>query len=660
MFTLAGQNGAGSAARSIKVAARGLDLLAGKTAGRGSADGVGTQAGFNYPRSIAVAASGNLYVTDQENHTIRKITPAGEVSTFAGLAGTSGAADGQGATARFNAPAGLAVDASETLFVSDYGNNTIRKITAAGLVSTLAGTPGIAGNSDGEGAAASFGGPTGLALDPAGNLIVADKFNGLVRRIDPAGSVSTLRDQAGAPATFNYPESVAVDATGTVFVGSDYGYDTITRLTSSGVMSVMPDGSATAEPFRFPAGLAVDPSGNLYVADCVNCKIRVISPSGDIRTLAGSGYAGWADGTGAASKFDYPKGLALDATGTLFVADTSHTIRKVSPSAVVTTLAGSATVPSATDGAGASAGFNSPVGVASDAAGNIYVADQGSSTIRKVTPEGMVSTLAGSPSVPAGAADGTGASANFYHPASLAVDQLGTIFVADTWNHTIRKVTSTGVVTTVAGVAKSFGTEDGAGNQARFRLPGGVAVDATGHVYVSDTSNHTIRKITPAGLVSTLAGQPRFSGAADGSAASAQFNRPCGLAVDRQGNLFVADSWNHTVRKITPQGQVTTLAGSPGLSGSTDGIGNQARFYYPEGLVLDASGNVYVADGENHTIRKITPSGVVTTLAGKAGHPGFMPGPTMTTLVAPPSVAMTPDGDLVVPCNNALVQITAP
>lgn len=661
VFTLSGRNGAGSETRSIKVAARGLDLLAGKPAGRGSADGTGAQAGFNYPRSIAVAASGNLYVADIDSHTIRKITPAGVVSTFAGLAGTAGTADGPGTSARFHTPTGLAVDASETLFVADYGNSTIRKVTSAGLVSTLAGSPGVSGHSDGPGTAARFSGPSGLALDPAGNLIVADKFNGLVRKIDPSGSVTTLQDQTGMPAPFNYPDSIAVDATGNVFVGSDYGYDTITRVTPAGVVSLLPDGSATGEPFRYPAGLAVDAPGNLYVADCVNSKIRVISPSGDIRTLAGSGSSSWADGTGTAARFNYPMGLAVDSAGTVFVADTSnHAIREITASAVVTTLAGSVAVPSASDGSGPSAGFNEPAGVASDASGNTYVADQGSSTIRKVTPEGVVSTLAGSPSALPGSTDGSGSAARFNHPASLAVDPSGNVFVADTGNHTIRKMTPAGEVTTVAGVAGSSGTSDGASGLSRFRLPAGVAVDTTGHVYVSDTNNHTIRKITPGGLVSTLAGQPRFPGTADGSGTSAQFNRPSGLAVDRQGNLFVADSWNYTIRMITPLGQVTTLAGSPGLSGSSDGIGDQARFNYPEALVLDAAGNLYVADRENHTIRKITPAGVVTTLAGTSGRPGFVPGAAMTTLVAPPSVAMTPDGDLVVPCNNALVQITAP
>ncbi len=191
----------------------------------------------------------------------------------------------------------------------------------------------------------------------------------------------------------------------------------------------------------------------------------------------------------------------------------------------------------------------------------------------------------------------------------MAVDGAGNVFVADTWNHTIRKITPTGVVTTLAGTAGSSGSADGTGATARFNEPFGVAVDGAGNVFVADTWNHTIRKITPTGVVTTLAGTAGFvEGSADGTGAAARFNEPYGVAVDGAGNVFVADTDNNTIRKITPSGVVTTLAGTAGSSGSTDGTGAAARFYWPEGVAVDGAGNVFVADAVNYTIRKITPS----------------------------------------------------
>jgi sugar lactone lactonase YvrE len=286
-----------------------------------------------------------------------------------------------------------------------------------------------------------------------------------------------------------------------------------------------------------------------------------------------------------------------------------------------TTLAGTPSNAGSADGASSAAQFENPNGVAVDSEGNVYVADLGNNTIRKITPGGVVTTLAGTPGV-SGSADGTGGAAQFAKPSGVAVDSLGNVYVADSFNNTIRKISSGGAVTTLAGTPGIVGSADGSGGAAQFNRPGGVAVDGTGNVYVADSLNRTIRKITSNGVVTTLAGTPGILGALDGPGSIARFANPTGVAVDGEGNVYVADNYNFTIRKITSAGLVTTLAGSLSSMGSADGIGTNAQFNYPQGVAVDNAGNVYVTDTNNNAIRMITPAGVVTTLAGSANANG--------------------------------------
>ncbi|MCG2792972.1 MAG: T9SS type A sorting domain-containing protein [Weeksellaceae bacterium] len=313
-----------------------------------------------------------------------------------------------------------------------------------------------------------------------------------------------------------------------------------------------------------------------------------------VSTLAGS-TQGYADGTGTAAQFNFPTGVAADASGNVYVADyLNNRIRKITPAGVVTTLAGSTL--GNTDGTGAAAHFNNPTGIAVDASGTVYVADTYNHKIRKITPQGEVTTLAGSTQ---GYADGTGTLAQFYNPIGVAVDASGNLYVADYANHKIRKVTSSGVVTTLAG--STAGYTDGTGTATKFNYPAGVAVDTSGNVYVADTFNHKIRKITSAGVVTTVAGSTQ--GYADGTGTAAQFKSPYGVAVDASGNVYVADYGNNRIRKITVTGVVTTVAGS--TAGYADGSDALAQFSNPYDVTIDALGNIYVADTSNHKIRKI-------------------------------------------------------
>jgi len=302
-----------------------------------------------------------------------------------------------------------------------------------------------------------------------------------------------------------------------------------------------------------------------------------------------------------------------------------------------TTIAGKAGYAGSADGTNSAARFLYPYGVAMDTNGNVYVVDNGNQTIRKLTPVGtswVVTTLAGRAGS-IGSADGTNSDARFNGSVSLVVDTLGNVYVADSTNNAIRMITPAGVVTTLAGRAGSVGSADGTNGTARFYKPYGVAVDSAGNVYVGDSFNQTIREITPIGtnwVVTTLAGKAGTSGSADGTNSAARFNYPAGLAVNTNGTLYVADVLNHTVRKVTPVGTnwvVTTLAGLAGVAGSADGTNSAARFNALLALTVDSASNLYVADQANHTIRKVRPVGtnwVVTTLAGLGGSHGSADG----------------------------------
>jgi len=290
---------------------------------------------------------------------------------------------------------------------------------------------------------------------------------------------------------------------------------------------------------------------------------------------------------------------------------------------LVSTVAGKQDTTGTADGIGVNATFNSPHGVTCDKSGNIYIADRFNHKIRKIAPGNAVTTFAGSGSI--GGFDGTGTAASFYEPWGIACDTAGNVYVADTKNYKIRKITPAGVVTTIAGTG-TFGTTNGPAALARFGFPTGICVADNGTIYVADHQTHTIRKIS-AGTVSTLAGTAFVSGSNDGPGATASFNRPYGIELDVNGNILVADEWNHLIRSVTPAGVVSTIAGV-GIIGSTDGQPMSSMFNYPWDVTVDLAGNIYVADGYNYTIRKITTGGfpMVSTFAGTPGVSGAING----------------------------------
>ncbi|MEQ1748564.1 MAG: choice-of-anchor D domain-containing protein [Prosthecobacter sp.] len=643
----------------------------GKPGGPGNVDGPAAKARFRTPRGIAQDASGNLFVADTFNETIRKITPAGVVSTFAGKAETPGGADGTGGNARFNRPHQLAFGPGGVLYVADRSNCCIRKISPAGVVTTLAGTAGQNGSADGTGAAARFQNPEGLVVDASGNVYVADTVNHTIRKVTPAGVVTTLAgttgvtgstDGSGSAALFRYPERITL-AGGDLFV-TDNGNHTIRKVTLAGVVTTFAgmagsegstDSTGNAARFSSPMGIISDSSGNLFVGQDGDSTLRKITPAGVVSTVAGSlgnGGYGYADGTGPAAKFRSLFSICVAANGVMHVADEGNDlIRRVTPAGVVTTFAGSLPTDGSADGTGTAARFYAPMGMVVNAAGEVWVADQYNCAIRKVTASGVVTTYAGSAGS-IGSDDGPVATAKFRYPTGLALGASGNLWVADGSNRTVRLISPAGVVSTVAGMAGQSSIVDGTGADARFNYPSDIAVDVAGNAFVPEVYSNLIRKVTPGGVVTTVAGST-IGGWLDGTGTAARFSYPSAVCTDTSGNLYVPDYLTNVIRKISPTYQVSTLAGTGYSVGSADGAGAAARFKTPNGIAVNGAGTVFVADTYNNTIRRISSTGVVTTIGGTAGIADAQDGMNNTSRFSRPQrLAVGPDGTLYVTDGN--------
>ncbi len=685
-YTLSGSNPLGGDSKVLKVAARGLDLLSGNVDGAGYADGNGTAARFNNVGGMAIDSHGNIFVADHDNSVIRMITPAGVVSTFAGTGGMGGEADGNGPAARFGSPFGIAVDSHDNLFVADRYGQTIRKITPAGDVTTVAGAPYAGSYLDGNGTAARFNTPDGIAVDSQDNLYVVDRYNHVVRFITPAGVVSTIAGTAGTTgstngdgsvALFNAPLAVAVDAADNVYIADD-GNRLLRKIVPNAAKTVWTvstlagslgawgntDGTGAAATFNTMWGLAADAAGNIWVTQYDQATVRKVTPAGVVTTPLGApGLPGTSDGQGNASRFRDLVGIAVNrATGTLYLGEWDlGDIRKVDPALHVTRFAGLPYQNQPVDGSWASARFNQPMGMALDPAGNLYVADRNGYALRKVGVDGTVTTVAGALGF-YGYADGQGSDAHFDWMTGIVRTADGGFVVSDAYNHTLRKISPTGFVSTFAGTPGVPGYLNGPGLSAKFDTPQQLAIDATGNIYVADAQNRVIRKVAPDGTVSLFAGTPNSFGRLDGAPGVGQMYYPTGLARDSHGNLVVGDQYNQSIRLVAPDGTLSTLAGSlVGNYGFMDGSATTALFRGPQGVAVDAADNIYVADTGNHAVRKIDGSGTVTTITGQPTIFGAKPGALPTApLYSPLCVCVTPDGDVLVTTGNGVMQITAP
>jgi uncharacterized protein (TIGR03437 family) len=606
-----------------------LTLVTGNgTAGFSGDNGPAANAQVSDPQGVAVDSSGNLYIADNTNHRIRKVSN-GTITTVAGngTAGFSGD-NGPATSAELDDPIGIAVDAAGNLYIADSGNNRIRKVTN-GTITTIAGngTAGFSGDNSGNGAtSAELNDPIGVAVDSSGNVYVADYANDRIRKISN-GVISTVAGNGttgftgdngqAVTAGVDEPRGVAVDSAGNIYIADSHNYRVRKVTVSTGVISTVAgngtpgysgdNGLATLAELRYPASVSLDSAGNLYIADLGASVIRKVS-SGTITTLAGNGTAGFGGDTGPAASalLDQPNGIALDSSGDLFIADyLNGRIREIS-SGVINTVAGDSINGFAGDnGPPLSAELNDPVAVAVDSSGNVYITDETNNRIRKVSG-GVINTIVGNGK--AGYVDNVAAtSGELNDPLGIAVDSSGNLYIADRSNNRVRKV-SGGIITTVAGIGTTgSGGDNGPATSAPLNSPTGVALDSQGNLYIAEAGANRIRKVSN-GIITTLAGNGKAGYTGDnGPATSSQLSDPIGVALDSAGNIYITDHNNYVIRKIS-NGVITTIAGSnvAGYSGD-GGAATSAQLDNPYGIAVAANGNVYFSDAANNRIRLLTP-----------------------------------------------------
>jgi len=642
----------------------------GTVAGGGNPGSAATAYSAPASTAVAVDASGNLYVAVSGLNQVWIVSPGGAVtevigngpgtynggigpgakpgltSTASGYSGDGGPATNAG----LSAPSGVALDSTGNLYIADQGNNVIRQVAAAtGIISTVAGNVANGMYSyTGDGGPATSAGlnhPIGVAVDSIGNLYIADSDNNVIRKVTAATGIISTIVGTGAPVVFNAdgdggpaasaelsePYGIALDSIGNLYIADDTRIRMVAAATGiintvagNGVFGYSGDGGqAVAAQLNFATGVAVDSEGNLYIADQANSAIRqVTAATGIIGTVVGNGVFGYSgDGRPAISaQLNEPYGVAVDSSGNLYIADTdNNVIRKVTAATgTISTFAGNgisnSLLPVGDGGPAASAQLNQPHGVAFDSSGNLYIAEGG--RIRKVAAAtGMIGTVAGTYSgfgVNYSGDGGPATSARLYDPEGVAVDSSGNIYIADTYNSVIRKVTAaTGIIGTVAGNGSfSYGGDGGPAANAQLHEPTGVAVDSTGNLYIADQGNNVIRKVAAAtGIISTVAGTATHGYSGDGGpAASAQLYEPSGVAVDAAGDLYIADQGNQVIRKVTAAtGIVSTVAGDGGAYGFSGdgGPAAGAELADPFGVAVSSSGRIYVADTLNNRIRAV-------------------------------------------------------
>jgi subtilase family serine protease len=640
--------------RVIKVDPSGhATMFAGASAlGGFSGDGgAAASAGLNAPVAVAVDSNGNVYIADQANHRIRKVNATtGVITTVAGNGSAGFSGDGGPATsATLNTPVGVGIDSTGNIYIADQSDpagpvfgRRVRKVNVTtGLITTVAGN----GSSTfaGDGGLAINAGLTarGVATDSSGNLYIADQSNRRVRKVNTAGVITTVAGN-GIPgfsgdgglatnARLRNPFGVALDTAGNLYIADnstqrvrkvDAGTGVIATVAGSG--DEVPDfsgdgGAATSARLANPQSVAVDGSGKLLIADSFNQRVRQVDTTGDITTVAGNGFFGFNgdDGPAVGASLVGPPGVTVDSAGNLFIADQSNQrVRKVDAvTGVITTVAGNGSFDFSGDGGPAiSAGLALPGDVAVDSGGNVFITDLSNRRVRRVDAvTGVITTVAGDGNTGFSGDGGPATSASFSAPSGVAVDSVGNLFIADDANQRVRRVdAATGVITTVAGNGtQGFSGDGGPATGASLSSPENVAVDSEGNLFIADLANHRVRRVDAVtGVITTVAGNGTAGFSGDGGpATSASLASPSGVAVDSNGDLFIADRSNQRVRKVdASSGVITTVAGSnalPGFSGD-GGLATNARLADPFDVAVNSAGNVFIADFSNDRVRLVT------------------------------------------------------
>jgi uncharacterized protein (TIGR03437 family) len=628
-----------------------LTLVAGNGRSGYTGDGAAaTAAQLEYPDGIAVDASGNVYVADMAANVVRVIAPSGTISTYAGqgVAGYTGDG-GLAKQAQLNTPTGLALDSAGNLYIADSGNNAVRKVSKSGAIATVAGNGSMGYSGDGGAAtAAALDDPEGVTVDPSGLLYIADTFNNRVRVVSLGGTIQTAAGTgissysgdggAAVNAGLYLPTDVATDSGGNVYI-ADYGNSRIRQIAQGKIQTVVGSNStsvifnqapATTIRLNGPTGLAVDSSGDIFIAEgglgtgsglgIGDYKIWKINSVGVVSTGAGNGIESYSGDGGPATsaQLNRPASVVFDAVGNLYIADSANNrVRKISPGGVITTAAGTGVAGYSGDGgAAASAMLNGPKGLASDADGNVYIADTQNNRIRKLLPNGTIITIAGNGNASFFGDGGPANAASIHMPQGLCFVTGGYIYVADTGNQRIRELLPNGTIATVAGNGTQGMTGDGGSpTAAELNLPTGVTLDSTGNMYIADQGNNRVRWVSTNGMIFTLAGAGSALGDG-GPSPAAQLSAPASVAVDAAGNVYIGDTGHNRIRVVS-NGTINTLAGTGACCYSGDGgPASAAQLNSPSGLLVDSSGRIFVADTGNNAVRLIqmAPSGGLPTI----------------------------------------------
>ncbi|MGH2711770.1 MAG: hypothetical protein ACRDH9_11280 [Actinomycetota bacterium] len=636
--------------------------------------GPATSALVQQPEDVATDAAGNVYIADTNNHRIRKVTPGGTITTVAGngMSGFSG--DGGPATsARLRFPEGVWVDTAGNIFIADEGNQRVRKVDTAGNISTIAGTgtAGFAGDG-GPATAARLNQPEDITTDPAGNVYIVDNENHRIRRVSTGGTISTFAGNgfegyagdggAATSARLNDPSGVAYNNANDNLYISDTDNNRIRQVSPGGTITTYVGTGSPGDvnhpqldkcQINSPEAISYG-SGGLFIADTDNRKIKFVNSSDNISTVAGSGVTGFSgDGgpaTGAA--MDEPTGVAPGVSGAFpfFIADRdNHRVRRV-VGGTITTYAGKSHF-GGDGGPGTDAALNRPFGLDADSAGNLLIADTENHRVRRLSG-GTITTIAGTGAQGFSGDGGSALSANLDSPYDVAADSSGNVYVADTLNQRVRKITPAGNISTVAGTGVAgFSGDGGPATSAQLNDPIGLDVDAAGNVFIADYSNHRVRKVTPGGTISTVAGSAIVGFCGDGGpATSACLDNPTDMEVDGADNLYIAVYGSRRIRKVTA-GIIRTVAGNGSFFSSGDGgPATSAGISSPVGLAVDGAGNLYIASSGGSRIRKVDLSGTISTVAG-TGTFGFSGdgGPaTLGEMAFPARVALDVAGNFYV------------
>jgi hypothetical protein len=658
-------------------------------AGNGSATQIGTGVSpasvqLYDPQAVAVDSGQDKFIADEKDNRVLEVNnSSGLITTIAGngTAGFSG--DGSQATAaELNQPTGVAVytnaQSQVFVFIADNQNNRIREVNlTSGIITTVAGD-GVKGyNSDGiQATAAELYSPTGVAVDASGNLYIADFANERIRKVNTTGVISTVAGNGtwgytgdngqATVAELADPWSVAVDSSGNLYL-TEISDSRVREVKTSGLIStVVGDGTngftgdsgpASDASLNGPTGIALDAAGDLFIADTGNNRVREVNHSSQIiTTFAGNGTGNFAgdNGQASAAELDSPAGVALDSAGDLFIADGSNRVREVNhTSTVITTFAGGA---NPGDGnSAATAEINGPTAVAVDSAGDIFIADTSNNRIREVNHStGLISTIAGNGIQGYSGNGGLAVAAELNAPTGVAVDAAGDVFIADAGNNRIREINaSTGVITTVAGNGTAGYNGEGTGSTAELDNPTGVAVDANGNLYIADQFNQRLRKVVlSSDTITTVAGNGTAGFIGDGTATAVELNGPDAVAVDSAGDVFIAEYVNQRIRELTVGGQLITVAGNGSYGGGysgDNGPATAAELNYPTGIAVDSAGDLFIADESNRRIREVK-AGVITTVVGNGtqGFSGDSGSPSAAELNNPAGVAVDTAGDLLI------------